>query len=136
MPTEKRLITFSEHEVRNALLMLPAAARDAAWDETSAMSLGQGAAVIIKLVDGSDFEMTQDKVGAALLLYCKAENIPVPKQGMKSLRSDEKGITLIIDVADALLSTPWETYELPSDRGGDRNPAAKCPKCGTAIPKR
>ena len=137
MPTEKRLITFNEHEVRKALLMLPAAARDGAWDESNIMSLGQGAAVIVKLADGSDFEMTQDKVGSALLLYCKSEQIPVPKQGMKSLRGDEAGITLVIDVADVLLSTPWETYDAPSPGigkpGSSKGQSVTCRKCGAAI---
>ena len=114
MPNEKRLFTFSEGEVRKALLMLPAAARGAAWDESNGIGLGKGTAAIVKLADGSDFEMAEDKVGAALLLYCKAEKIPIPKRGMKSLRRDETGLTLVIDAAN-------------------RSQTKKCPKCGATI---
>ncbi len=137
MPNEKRLVTFSEGEVRKALLMLPAAARGAAWDESNGIGLGKSTAAIVKLADGSDFEMAGDKVGAALLLYCKAEKIPIPKHGTKSLRRDETGLTLVIDVAEALLSTPWQTYDAPllhsDNAGANRSQTKKCPKCGATI---
>ena len=128
MPTEKRLITFDEHEVRKAIQLLPAAARNAVWDESGEISLGQGTSVQVKLADGTDFEVPPDKIGSALLLYCRAERIPIPKKGMKTLCRESDGITLVIDIANALLSNTWDTYDAPPQ--GKQRAKTKCPSCG------
>ena len=132
MPTEKRLITFDEHEVRKAIQLLPATARNAVWDENNQVSFGKGTTVQVKLADGTDCEVPPDKIGSALLLYCRAEHIPIPKKGMKTLCRDALGITLVIDIANALLANTWDTYDAPQQDGRkqSKGASARCPRCG------
>ena len=105
MPCEKRLITFSEGEVREALLMLLAGNQSEGRGEIADISLGEGTTAIVKYTRRRDMEVNQKALCETLLAYCKARNIPIPQRGLKSLRREDTAITLVIELANAPFAT-------------------------------
>ena len=69
--------------------------------EIADISLGEGATAIVKFISRPDLQVDQEALCAALPLYCQARNIPLPQRGLKSLRREDTGISLVIELADA-----------------------------------
>ncbi len=101
MPCEQRLVTFSQREIREALLMLLCANQTEVRNEIVDISLGEGATAIVRYARRPDIKVSQDVLCSALLTYCKAGSIPLPLRGVKSLRREDAAITLVIELVDA-----------------------------------
>ena len=91
MPHEKRLIIFNEREIREALLMHLAGNHNEARNKIAEICIGEGTTVIVKYDDDDspDVEVTAGSLCAAFLRYCKANSIPIPQRGAKSLRRSQ-----------------------------------------------
>lgn len=106
MPSESREITFSELEMRAAVIdyclrhdvPLP----EAGIKEMKAEDGGEGVHVSITYMapaENSTVTLNQAEIGAALIFNCLANKIPLPRASQKSLRAEHEGITLLIRIS-------------------------------------
>ncbi len=105
MPSEKRLITFRDHEVREAVLLFIAGKQSEVREEITDIRLGSGTTATLKYARRPDIEVQEDALCTALLMYCNAKRVPLPERGVKSLRREDAGLTLVITLADAPFAT-------------------------------
>ncbi len=105
MPTEERFITFNDRETREAILMLLAANQTDILDEIEDVRLGDGTTATVACTRRPAIKLTERALTDALMRYCQARRVPLPQRGLKSLRRDEAGLTLVIKLADAPFAT-------------------------------
>ena len=105
MPTEERFISFNDRETREAILMLLAADHADMLDEIQDVRLGSGRTATVTCVRRPAIELTEQALTDALLRLCRAKRVPLPQRGLKSLRRDDAGLTLVIKLADAPFAT-------------------------------
>jgi hypothetical protein len=93
MPSELRMIVFSEREVTEALIAFDIAHRQS-WPEGKivAVHFQDGDAISIEiellLINGTHRRIALDaaRVAAALIEYCRSKKIPLARQARKSLQ--------------------------------------------------
>ena len=112
MPGERRKIIFSQDEFREAIrTYLERSNEEARTSEFVNVSLESDeeiAAVARFFNRGSEneFRLTLDvsEIGAALMLYCLRNHIPLPKKGQKAVQIENDTIILVVT-----LKAPWES---------------------------
>ena len=103
MPTERRIITFSEREMKEALLdFCIKSARplpDEPFDEIEVA--GSGEIKITLGVRQGKVQMTfqEHEVAAAIIGYCAKKKIPIARRSLKSLRSTRHSVSLHLETA-------------------------------------
>lgn len=106
MPLETRKLEFTEAEVQTALVSY-SLRRDIALPERNIeqVFIGEGTnpTVVLEYVPGqpgdtSEIEFSGEQVAAALILYCRGQKIPLPREAKKVLREEQGGISMIIRI--------------------------------------
>lgn len=109
MPTETRRITFSSHELVEAIAhfakatkypMPPGKVTGCQIDQHGAVS---ATLTIQHMAEGSTrtARFDNNSIAAALILYCIEKKIPIPKAAVKSVQSDGKYMALILRIGEA-----------------------------------
>ena len=104
MPTEFRKLLFSEDEVRTAAVRhclrlsihMPKG-------NVETVEIGRHDHDAVSLLFRTDdpgardrVELSRDQIGAALIRYCREQEIPLPRESRKLLRREERGYALFI----------------------------------------
>jgi hypothetical protein len=104
MPSERRLIRFAPPEVEAALRQF-AEEQERALPGNRVTSIeydAQGTEGVGARVSFQDIarptHFTALELAAALIAYCRKVQVPIPKQGQKSLHKSTAGLFLQIDV--------------------------------------
>ena len=98
MPTDSRMITFTEGELKDALFFFcQATGRKLSDPGMTRMRLGSEPNITVAVEglgpgDATIFQETD--IAAALILYCRNEKIPLPKNATKSLRIEKGSVAL------------------------------------------
>ena len=103
---ETRKLEFTEAEVQSALVTYSLRREiDLPERNIEQVIIGEGTnpTVILEYVPGqpgdeSDVEFSGEQVAAALILYCKSQKIPLPRQAKKVLLEEDGGISMIIRI--------------------------------------
>lgn len=104
MPREVRTITFSQLEVYQAMAEFAArngrAMPPGTLDRLAFNPQQEPALVMAVRTPGSPIiqkvAFRQAEVAAALILYCRGNRIPLPKNSRRKLESADDGVTLIL----------------------------------------
>ena len=120
MATEIRRITFTNRELIAAILAhCRAGWRDLPPGPVTVAEVDKEIGVTLSFetfnvqTDAkavAQFKLDQNEVGAALLRYCMANRVPIPKSARKSLQviGDSVSLMIMIDAPAASLSPPLE----------------------------
>ena len=109
MPDERREICFAEPDVTAAALAYLRRRGDRLPAEgPRAVRLAADPAAFLTLefappeagTEGPMVSLSEAELGAALILYCRANAIPLPRAGRKSLRPNGTAVTLAIRLSD------------------------------------
>ncbi len=76
-----------------------------ALDDVTDVQLGNGTTATVSFSRRPDLELSENALMEALMRYCQARRVPLPQRGVKSLRRDEHGLSLVIRLADAPFAT-------------------------------
>ncbi len=100
MPHEKRLIEFSEQEVRAALSMFIESTDElgGGQQDDAQISFGEGLTATVQLDGKPNIDVNKAKLAAALMLYCKTVGIPLPRSAKKSLQRKSDTFVLMIQL--------------------------------------
>ncbi len=106
MPEELRKILFSKEEVQAAVVDYCLRAKIPLPDNNIdglEVSADPNAMVVLKYADtgpaeASEVELSRDQVAAALIRYCSAINVPLPRSAQKVLQPGDGGISLLINI--------------------------------------
>ena len=114
MPGERREIIFSQDEFREAIHTYLARSNDEARTSefvNVSLETENGINAVARFFNrGSEneFRLTMDvsEIGAALMLYCLRNHIPLPKKGQKAVQVENDTIILVVTI-----KAPWENDE-------------------------
>ena len=106
MPKELRKIVFTEDETRQAMVefceqtqALPPGATllgiDLTGSDTTPISVGFTSGTSNK---PNELQLGRDQVAAALMWFCRAQRIPIPRQSNKTLQIKENEVALLLGV--------------------------------------
>ena len=106
MPEELRKILFSKEEVQAAAVSYCLRAKIRLPDkniENLEVRADPEAMVVLKYADTgpeeeNEVELSRDQVAAALIRYCSAINVPLPRGAQKILQPSDNGICLLINI--------------------------------------
>ncbi len=105
MPSEHRKIAFSAKEVIDALANLNLGGRflpPGTIVSIKFVAQGNGVAGLVVLKgaagDRMEYTATPERLAAALINYCRARKIPLPRAATKQLALQGDNVALVIDV--------------------------------------
>ena len=106
MPEELRKILFSKEEVQAAVVDYCLRAKIQLPDHNIAdleVRADPEAMVVFKYADTgpeetNEVELSRNQVAAALIHYCGAINVPLPRGAQKVLQPSDDGISLLINI--------------------------------------
>ncbi len=106
MPEELRKILFAKDELQAAVIdyCLRAKIRLPNRNIEILEVRGDPEAMVVLKYAGTDFgddnevELSRDQVAAALIRYCSAINVPLPRSARKVLQPGDDGISLLINI--------------------------------------
>ena len=103
MPTEVRIITFSEWEMKEALIdFCIKSARplpDDSFDAIEFPCKGEVNVTVVGRQNKSRLTFQEHEVAAAIIGYCVKKNIPIARRSLKSLRSTRHSVSLRLQTA-------------------------------------
>ena len=104
MPSELRRLTFSESEVLDAIVSYAERTGGKSVPDGELQSVRPGPEpeknFRLDLAGGDEFLLEADFLGAALIMHCIEQNIPIPRRAERSLKVREGELSLYLHIEE------------------------------------